>query len=110
MNESGVVVGVLEDGWVKVVCWYGRGFNNAVNGFGDDGWESTVSDGLDDVTVMLNATTKSLEGQIASDKLLFSLGGGILCAKASMLLQVEPCERSVRQVVRAVGSFGVAGW
>ncbi len=69
-----------------------RGFNNAVNGFGDDGWEATVSDGLDDVTVMLNATPKSLEGQLASDKLLYSLGGGILCAKASMLLQVEACE------------------
>lgn len=39
---------------------------------------------------MLNATPKSLEGMIASDKLLYSLGGGILCAKASMLLQVQP--------------------
>lgn len=46
------------------------------------------SDGMDDVSVMLNATPKSMEGQIATDKLLFSLGGGILCAKASMLLQV----------------------
>ena len=50
-----------------------------------------VSDGLDDVSVMLNATPKSMEGQIATDKLLFSLGGGILCAKASMLLQVVDC-------------------
>lgn len=65
-----------------------------MNGFGDDGWEATVSDGLDDVTVMLNATPKSLEGQIASEKLLYSLGGGILCAKASMLLQVEASEGS----------------
>jgi homeobox-leucine zipper protein len=65
-----------------------RGFNDAVNGFGDDGWVAMVSDGLDDVSVMLNATPKSMEGQIATDKLLFSLGGGILCAKASMLLQV----------------------
>uniref|UniRef100_A0A7I4DCE4 Class III HD-Zip protein n=1 Tax=Physcomitrium patens TaxID=3218 RepID=A0A7I4DCE4_PHYPA len=64
-----------------------KGFKNAVNGFGDDGWVSTVSDGLEDVSVMLNATPKSMEGQIASDKLLYSLGGGILCAKASMLLQ-----------------------
>lgn len=60
-----------------------------MNGFADDGWVSTVSDGLDDVSVMLNATPKSMEGQIASDKLLYSLGGGILCAKASMLLQVQ---------------------
>lgn len=72
-----------------------RGFNNAVNGFGDDGWESTVSDGLDDVTVMLNATSKSLEGQLGSDKLLYSLGGGILCAKASMLLQVQPSDTTL---------------
>jgi hypothetical protein len=27
-------------------------------------------------------------GQVATDRLLCSLGGGILCAKASMLLQV----------------------
>ncbi|KAG0581145.1 hypothetical protein M758_4G231900 [Ceratodon purpureus] len=73
-----------------------KGFNNAVNGFGDDGWEATVTDGLDDVTVMLNATPKSLEGQIASDKLLYSLGGGILCAKASMLLQNVPPSLLIR--------------
>jgi len=71
-----------------------RGFKNAVNGFVDDGWVSTVSDGLDDVSVMLNAVPKSMEGQIATDKLLYSLGGGILCAKASMLLQVYPCFKS----------------
>jgi len=48
-----------------------------------------ASDGLDDVSVMLNASPKSMEGQLATDKLLLSLGGGILCAKASMLLQVH---------------------
>lgn len=47
-----------------------------------------MGDGLDDVNVMLNATPKSMDGQIATDRLLFALGGGILCAKASMLLQV----------------------
>ncbi|XP_024399219.1 homeobox-leucine zipper protein HOX32 isoform X2 [Physcomitrium patens] len=67
-----------------------KGFNDAVNGFGDDGWVPMESDGMDDVSVMLNATPKSMEGQIATDKLLFSLGGGILCAKASMLLQNVP--------------------
>jgi homeobox-leucine zipper protein len=67
-----------------------RGFNDAVNGFGDDGWVPMGSDGMDDVSVMINATPKSMEGQIATDKLLFSLGGGILCAKASMLLQNVP--------------------
>nr|ABG73239.1 class III HD-Zip protein HB14 [Physcomitrium patens] len=73
-----------------------KGFNDAVNGFGDDGWETTVTDGLDDVSVMVNATPKSMEGQIASDKLLYSLGGGILCAKASMLLQNVPPSLLIR--------------
>jgi homeobox-leucine zipper protein len=67
-----------------------RGFNQAVNGFPDDGWAATVSDGMDDVSVVLNEspTAKGM-GQVATDRLLCSLGGGILCAKASMLLQVR---------------------
>jgi homeobox-leucine zipper protein len=68
-----------------------RGFNQAVNGFPDDGWAAIVSDGMDDVSVLLNEsppTTKGMLGQVATDRLLCSLGGGILCAKASMLLQV----------------------
>lgn len=73
---------------VSLFLSFYRGFNDAVNGFGDDGWVPMGSDGMDDVSVMINATPKSMEGQIATDKLLFSLGGGILCAKASMLLQV----------------------
>jgi len=68
-----------------------RGFNQAVNGFPDDGWAATVSDGMDDVSVVLNEspTAKGM-GQVAADRLLCSLGGGILCAKASMLLQNVP--------------------
>jgi homeobox-leucine zipper protein len=67
-----------------------RGFNQAINGFADDGWATTVSDGMDDVSVLLNetASTKCVGGQDVSDRLLCNLGGGILCAKASMLLQV----------------------
>ncbi len=70
--------------------WAYRGFNQAVNGFPDDGWAATVSDGMDDVSVVLNEspTAKGM-GQVAADRLLCSLGGGILCAKASMLLQVR---------------------
>ncbi|KAH8957192.1 hypothetical protein BDL97_07G079300 [Sphagnum fallax] len=70
-----------------------RGFNQAVNGFPDDGWAAIVSDGMDDVSVLLNEsppTTKGMLGQVATDRLLCSLGGGILCAKASMLLQNVP--------------------
>lgn len=45
---------------------------------------------MDDVSVLLNETanTKCVGGQDGSDRLLCNLGGGILCAKASMLLQV----------------------
>lgn len=73
-----------------VFCYIFRGFNQAINGFADDGWATTVSDGMDDVSVLLNetASTKCVGGQDVSDRLLCNLGGGILCAKASMLLQV----------------------
>jgi hypothetical protein len=67
-----------------------RGFNEAVNTFTDDGWTTLGSDGMDDVSIVINPTPtmKSTGGQNASDRVLFALGGGILCAKASMLLQV----------------------
>jgi homeobox-leucine zipper protein len=64
------------------------GFNQAVNGFVDDGWAATVSDGMDDVSVMINESPTTKSSQISSERFLCTLGGGILCAKASMLLQV----------------------
>ena len=76
-----------------IIFWnvYLRGFNQAVNGFADDGWATTVSDGSDDVSVVLNeaAATKCISGQGASNNFLSNFGGGTLCAKASMLLQVS---------------------
>lgn len=57
-----------------------------------------VSDGLDDVSVMFNVSFKFMEGQIVIDKLLFFFGGGILCAKVFMLLQVYV-------LIRCIGSF-----
>lgn len=39
-----------------------RGFNDVVNGFGDDGWVLMESDGMDDVSVMLNVILKFMEG------------------------------------------------
>lgn len=62
-----------------------RGFNDAINGFNDDGWSLLSCDGAEDVIVAINST-KSLS--TASNSL--SLIGGILCAKASMLLQNVP--------------------
>lgn len=56
-NEIVVVRIWIEDSFL--LC---RGFNNVVNGFGDDGWEVIVSDGLDDVIVMFNVIMKFLEG------------------------------------------------
>jgi homeobox-leucine zipper protein len=47
------------------------------------------SDGAEDVTVAINSSPNKLVGSHVSSSQLFStVGGGILCAKASMLLQV----------------------
>ncbi|KAJ3707174.1 hypothetical protein LUZ61_010879 [Rhynchospora tenuis] len=67
-----------------------RGFNDAVNGFVDDGWTLLSNDGSDDVTVAVNSSPDKLLGTHASLALFSALGGGILCAKASMLLQNVP--------------------
>ncbi|KAG5515493.1 hypothetical protein RHGRI_036517 [Rhododendron griersonianum] len=62
-----------------------RGFNDAVNGFNDDGWSVLNCDGTEDVVVAVNST-KCL-GAISTHCSSLPLLGGILCAKASMLLQ-----------------------
>lgn len=65
--------------------WFNcRGFNDAVNGFGDDGWSTMHCDGAEDIIVAINST-KHLNN--ISNSLSFL--GGVLCAKASMLLQVS---------------------
>lgn len=64
-----------------------RGFNDAVNGFVDDGWSLMGSDGVEDVTIAINSSpTKFLGSQYNGS--MFPTFGGVLCAKASMLLQV----------------------
>ncbi|KAL5764059.1 hypothetical protein ACOSP7_016404 [Xanthoceras sorbifolium] len=65
-----------------------RGFNDAINGFNDDGWSVINCDGAEDVIIAVNST-KSLS---TTSTLVNSLSflGGILCAKASMLLQNVP--------------------
>jgi len=67
-----------------------RGFNDAVNGFPDDGWSLMSSDGSEDVTIAINSSPNKLVGSHVNSSQLFSaIEGGILCAKASMLLQVR---------------------
>jgi len=66
-----------------------RGFNEALNGFADDGWSMINSDGMDDVTILVNSSP----GKMMSLNLGFVNGfpsttNSVLCAKASMLLQV----------------------
>lgn len=72
-----------------------RGFNNAVNGFNDDGWSILNCDGADDIIIAINAT-KALVATSSSYSSSFLLLGGILCAKASMLLQNVPPAMLIR--------------
>lgn len=66
-----------------------RGFNDAVNGFADDGWSLISSDGIEDVTIAINSSPNKLFGPHCNSTLLPAIGAGVLCAKASMLLQVH---------------------
>lgn len=67
-----------------------RGFNEAVNGFTDEGWSMIESDGVDDVTIMVNSSTAKLMGaNLSYANGLPPICGAVLCAKASMLLQVS---------------------
>ncbi|CAH9076635.1 unnamed protein product [Cuscuta europaea] len=68
-----------------------KGFNEAVNCFTDEGWSMVESDGIDDVTIMVNSSTaKVMAANLSYANGLPPMGGGVLCAKASMLLQNVP--------------------
>jgi homeobox-leucine zipper protein len=67
-----------------------RGFNDAVNGFVDDGWSPMSSDGGEDITIMINSSSAKFAGSQYGSSFLPSFGSGVLCAKASMLLQNVP--------------------
>lgn len=60
-----------------------------MNGFVDDGWSPMGSDGAEDITVMINLSPGKFGGSQYSSSFLPSFGSGVLCAKASMLLQVH---------------------
>ncbi|KAK9279371.1 hypothetical protein L1049_013050 [Liquidambar formosana] len=65
-----------------------RGFNDAINGFNDDAWSLMNCDGAEDVIIAVNSP-KNL-GTTSNPANALSLLGGILCAKASMLLRNVP--------------------
>lgn len=65
-----------------------RGFNDAVNGFNDGGWSLMNGDGAEDVMIAVTFSKKLNTTSNPANPLSFV--GGILCAKASMLLQNVP--------------------
>nr|GLL35154.1 homeobox-leucine zipper protein ATHB-15-like [Ipomoea trifida] len=68
-----------------------RGFNEAVNGFTDEGWSLLGNDGIDDVTVLVNSSPYKLMGlDLTFGNGFTSISNSVLCAKASMLLQNVP--------------------
>ncbi|KAE9591586.1 hypothetical protein Lal_00038919 [Lupinus albus] len=73
-----------------------RGFNDAVNGFVDDGWSLMGNDGVDDVTIAVNTSPNKYLTSQHSSSMFPTFGGGVMCAKASMLLQNVPPALLVR--------------
>lgn len=56
----------------------------------DEGWSMTESDGIDDVTIHVNSSPGKLMGTVLSYANGFPpTSNAVLCAKASMLLQVR---------------------
>ncbi|XP_042409143.1 homeobox-leucine zipper protein ATHB-15-like isoform X2 [Zingiber officinale] len=65
-----------------------RGFNEAVNGFPDDGWSIIPNDVVDDVTVLLNSSPrKMMTLNLGNTDGSSSSSSSVLCATASILLQ-----------------------
>ncbi|XP_073309296.1 homeobox-leucine zipper protein ATHB-14-like [Primulina huaijiensis] len=73
-----------------------RGFNDAVNGFADDGWSIMSTDGVEDVTIAINSSPSKFLGPQYNTLSMLSSFGGVLCARASMLLQSVPPALLVR--------------
>ncbi|KAF6166173.1 hypothetical protein GIB67_023883, partial [Kingdonia uniflora] len=61
-----------------------EGFNDVVNGFNDDGWSLINCDGAKDVITTINFKNMSTSVNLTN---LIPIPGGILCVKASLLLQ-----------------------
>ncbi|XLS89429.1 hypothetical protein HN51_065437, partial [Arachis hypogaea] len=73
-----------------------RGFNDAVNGFVEDGWSLLGNDGVEDVTIAINSSPNKFLGSRYNSSMFPAFGGWVLCAKASMLLQNVPPALLVR--------------
>lgn len=83
-----------------------RGFNEAVNGFMDDGWSMLESDGVDDVTLLINSSPAKMAGVNLSYASGFpSMTSAVLCAKASMLLQVRTAYISYSKILNLITHF-----
>ncbi|KAK9690210.1 hypothetical protein RND81_09G112100 [Saponaria officinalis] len=68
-----------------------RGFNEALNGFTDEGWSVIGNDGIDDVSVLVNSSPDKLMALNLTYANGFpAVSNTVLCAKASMLLQNVP--------------------
>nr|XP_043635553.1 homeobox-leucine zipper protein ATHB-15-like [Erigeron canadensis] len=68
-----------------------RGFNEALNGFTDEGWSLMANDGVDDVTILVNSSPEKIMGlNLPFASGYPSVNNVVLCAKASMLLQNVP--------------------
>ncbi|KAL6957992.1 Homeobox-leucine zipper protein ATHB-8 [Sarracenia purpurea var. burkii] len=67
-----------------------KGFNEAVNGFIDEGWSMIESDGTDDVSLLVNSSPGKMDTNRSYANGFPSASSGVLCAKASMLLQNVP--------------------
>ncbi|XP_073295825.1 homeobox-leucine zipper protein ATHB-15-like [Primulina huaijiensis] len=68
-----------------------RGFNEALNGFSDEGWSMIGNDGMDDVIILVNTNPDKLMGlNVSFNNGYTSICNAVLCAKASMLLQNVP--------------------
>ncbi|CAL5344719.1 unnamed protein product [Camellia sinensis] len=70
-----------------------RGFNEALNGFTDEGWSMMENDGMDDVSILVNSSPGKLMGlNLTLSNGFPAVSNAVLCAKASMLLQVSILE------------------
>ncbi|KAK4756480.1 hypothetical protein SAY87_006607 [Trapa incisa] len=68
-----------------------RGFNEALNGFNDEGWSVMGNDGIDDVTILINSSPEKLMGlNLTFNNGFHAISSAVLCARASMLLQNVP--------------------
>lgn len=66
-----------------------RGFNEALSGLTEEGWSMLGNDGIDDITILVNSSPSKVIGFNATfANGVPAMNSVVLCAKASMLLQV----------------------